>query len=143
MQCLTHQSNVDILKVEEILIIIIQFLFEVILNSIVNIPFDWPSKNRLTPEPESIWYVCFLWFLGASFLGWVSLFFFKHTLITISSLRVANLILAPLLSAYISKAIATRRAESNQYIVPQNHYWQAFWFTLGFTMVRFAYATHT
>jgi hypothetical protein len=46
------------------------------------------------------------------------------------------------LSAYISKTIATRRAENNQHIKPQNHYWQAFWFTLGFTMVRFAYAAH-
>lgn len=127
---------------EEILVIIIQFLFEVILNSIMNIPFDWPSKNRLTAEPGSIWLTCLLWFLGASLLGWVSLIFFKHTLIAISGLRIANLILAPLLSAFISKVIASKRAENNQFIVPNNHYWQAFWFTLGFTMVRFAYATH-
>lgn len=127
---------------EEILVIIIQFLFEVVLNSILNIPFDWPSKNRLTPEPDYIWIACVLWFLCASLLGWVSLIFFKHTLIAIAGLRIANLILAPLLSAFISKVIATKRAENNHFIVPNNHYWQAFWFTLGFTMVRFAYATH-
>jgi hypothetical protein len=128
---------------EEILVIIIQVLFEFIFDVLLNIPFDWPSKNRTTPEPDSIWPSCFLWFMGASFLGWVSLLFFKHTLITSPALRVANLALAPLVSATLSKAIATRRAEKNLFIFPRNHYWQAFWFTLGFTMVRFAYATHT
>ena len=127
---------------EELIVVIIQFLFEFVLNVLLNIPFDWPSKNRTTPEPESIWAACFLWFLGASVLGWISLIFFKHTLITSSSLRIANLVLAPLVSAALSKAIAERRAKVNPFIESRNHYWQAFWFTLGFTMVRFAYATH-
>lgn len=128
---------------EEILIIIVQFLFEVIIESIINIPFDLPSKNRLTPEPESVWLTCTLWFLGASFLGWVSLFFINHTLISLPILRIANIVVAPFLSATISQAIANRRAENNHFISPRNHYWKAYWFTLGFTLIRFAYATHT
>lgn len=127
---------------EEILIIIIQLLFEVIIESIVNIPFDWPSKNRVTPEPESVWLTNFLWFLGADFLGWISLLCLKHTLISLPSLRIANLVIAPFLSATISQSIANRRAKENNFIVPKNHYWKAYWFTLGFTMVRFAFATH-
>ena len=26
-------------------------------------------------------------------------------------------------------------------IVPRNHFWKAFWFTLGLVVIRFAYAT--
>jgi hypothetical protein len=127
---------------EELLIVIVQFLFEFILDVLLNIPFDWPSRNRDSFEPESIWATCFLWFLGASFLGWLSLFFFEHTWIAYPGLRIANLVVAPIVSGAISQAIAIRRAQRNPYLVPRNHFWQAYWFTLGFTLVRFAYATH-
>jgi hypothetical protein len=127
---------------EEILIIIIQVLFEFVLNVMINIPFDYPSKNRSTNEPESVFLACFIWFLLASLLGWLSLFLFKYTLLALPILRIANLILAPIVSAMLSKAIAERRAEQNHFIIPRNHFWQAYWFTLGFAMVRFAYAAH-
>lgn len=128
---------------EDLIALILQFLFELLLEVLINIPFDLPSKKRNTPERTSISLVCFCWFLTGGAIGWLSLLIFQHTFITIPVLRIANLILAPLLSASLSKYIATRRAEINGYIVPRNHYWQAFWFTLAFTMVRFVYATHT
>ena len=128
---------------EEILIAIAQFLFEFLFDVLLNIPFDWPSRNRKSPEPESIILICFLWFIGSIGLGFISILIFKNTLITHPSLRIANLFMAPITSAYISKSIAARRAKRNPYLVPRNHYWQAFWFTLGYTLYRFAYASHT
>lgn len=65
----------------------------------------------------------------------------KHTIIAISILRMVNLVLAPIASAYLSKRIANRRSKDNPFIVPRNHFWQAFWFTLGLTLIKFAYAT--
>jgi hypothetical protein len=56
-------------------------------------------------------------------------------------LRLANLPVAPLVSAYIAQAIARRRREANPLIAPRNHFWKAFWFTLGLVAIRFAYAT--
>ena len=56
-----------------------------------------------------------------------------------SALRIANLVLAPVASAFISQAIARRRSRHNKFIIPRNHFWQAFWFTLGIVTVRFAY----
>lgn len=126
---------------EELLIVVIQFLFEFVLNVLGNLPFDLPSKNRTTPEPESIALPCFLWFCGGCALAGISLLVFKHTFITVAPLRLVNLALAPLVSAYISQAIAARRATANPFIIPRNHFWQALWFTLGLVLIRFAYAT--
>jgi len=129
--------------VEEILVAIIHFIFELVMEVLLNFPFDLPSKNRSSPEPETIWPVCIMWFVCAFLLGLASLYFFKHSLINNPSLRIANLVLAPLISACLSQKIAAHRAQKNHFIVPRNHYWQAFWFTLSFTMVRYAYTSHT
>ena len=128
---------------EELLIVIIQFLCEFILNVFCNIPFDWPSRNRTSPEPEGIYLVCFLWFCGGCLLAGISLIFVKNTIISVSVLRIANLALAPFASAFLSQAIAQHRAKNNLFITPRNHFWQAFWFTLGLTLIRFAYASRT
>ena len=127
---------------EELLIAIIQFLLEFALDVLSSIPFDWPSRNRTTPELENISLRCFLWFCGGCLLAGLSLLIFKHTIISVSALRIANLALAPISSAFLSQALASRRATKNIFIVPRNHFWQAFWFTLGLTLIRFAYASH-
>jgi hypothetical protein len=85
-----------------LLIAIIQFLFEFTLNVLGNIPFDWPSRNRTTPEPEDIFLRCFLWFCGGCVLAGVSLLIVKHTIISVSAPRIANLALAPFASAFLS-----------------------------------------
>lgn len=126
---------------EELLIVILQFLFEFVMNVLANLPFDWPSRTRKVPEPSAITLLCLLWFAGGCLLAWTSLLVVRHTLIAIPELRVANLLLAPVASAYLSRAIAERRSGLNPNIVPRNHFWQAFWFTLGLVLVRFAYAT--
>ena len=126
---------------EELLVIIIQFLFELILNVLINIPFDWPSRNRSTPEPDGIVGVCMLWFGGGCLLGGISILVFKHTLIALAALRILNVVAAPVGSAYLSKRIAIGRSRENPNIHPRNHFWQAFWFTLGLVLIRFAYAS--
>lgn len=126
---------------EELIVVILQGFFEFILNVLGNIPADWPSKNRNTPERESVVANCFLWFLGGCVLAGISLIFFKHTLIPTLELRIANLVLAPIASAFLSEHIAKRRAEKNPLIIPRNHFWQAFWYTVGLVVIRFTYAS--
>lgn len=115
------------------------FCLSLILNVVGNVPFDWPSKSRTTPESEDFGYTCLLWFIGGCLLAGLSLLIFKHSLIESSGLRITNLALAPLTSAFISEAIAKRRSKMNPFIIPRNHFWQAFWFTLGLVVIRFAY----
>jgi len=126
---------------EELLIVIVQFLFEFTLNVLGNIPFDWPSQDRTAPESEAVVFPRFLWFCGGCALAGISLLVAKHTLIALPALRIANLVAAPVTSAFISRAIAQHRALRNPFIIPGNHFWQAFFFTLGLALIRFAYAS--
>lgn len=126
---------------EELLVLILQFLFEFVLNVLGNLPFDWPSRNRATPERERIAAVCALWFAGGCVLAGISLLIFPRSLVPTPALRMLNLLLAPVAAAFLSQAIARRRARRNPNIVPRNHFWQAFWYTSGLTLIRFMYTT--
>jgi hypothetical protein len=126
---------------EDLIIAILQGLFEFALEVLANIPFDWPLSARKTSEPRSLPRACFLWFVGGCLLGALSILLLKHTWIRFSPLRIANLPLAPLVSAYIAQAVARQRQEANPQIVPRSHFWKVFWFTLGLVAIRFAYAT--
>jgi hypothetical protein len=125
---------------DELLSVIIQFTFEFLLNVFIDIPFEWPSRNRKTPEREDIAGICFIWFLAGAGLAGLSLLVFPNTFISWPQFRIANLLLAPLVSAILSRAIARRRSEMNPNIVPRNHFWQSFWFTVGLVATRFAFA---
>lgn len=126
---------------EDMLIVIIQVFFEGILQSLTFMPFDWGSRNRTTPESASIYGQRILWFIGGCVVALISLLIIPFTLIQTAPLRMVNIILAPTASAFLSESIAKDRSQANGYIVPQNHFWQAFYFTFGLVIVRFAYAT--
>lgn len=124
---------------EDLIIAILQFLFEFIVEVISYLPLDWPSRSRSRPESENLSGTCALWFIVGCGLACISLLFLKHTWISHPALRIANLILAPITSAFIAEAVARRRSRHNRFIIPRNHFWQSFWFTLGVVTVRFAY----
>jgi len=122
---------------EDLIIAILQGIFEFTLEVLSYLPFDWPLTEK---TPISLSGKCVLLFVaGCGFAG-ISVLILKHTWISFSVLRIANLILAPVTSAFISQAIARRRMKKNRSIIPRNHFWQAFWFTLGIALVRFTYA---
>ena len=125
---------------EDLIIAILQGLFEFLLEIFSSIPFDLPSIRRGRPEPETVASKCCLWCLIGAGMASLSILFLKHTWISHPALRIANLIVAPLASAFISEAIARRRSRKNPFIIPRNHFWQAFWFTFGIVFIRFAYA---
>ncbi len=128
---------------EELLGIILQLLFEFVLEVLANVPFDWLSRNRTTPESDNHVVKNFLWFGGGCVLAGLSLLVVGQSIITVPALRIVNLVLAPVVSAVLSEAIANRRARTNPFIIPRNHFWQAFWFTLGLTLIRFTFASHS
>jgi len=125
---------------EEVIIAILQAVFEFVLEIFSFVPFDWPSRSRSSPESDDVGLNCFYWFVIGCGLACSSMLFLRHTWISLSILRLANLVLAPIVSAFISRAIARRRSRHNPNINPRKHFWQAFWFTLGVVSVRFAYA---
>lgn len=125
---------------EELFVLLFQFLIEFTVNVLGSIPFNWPSKYRTSPESESAFAKNLVWFLGGCFLAGITLIFFRHSLITYPELRIANLVLAPIASAFLSQHIARHRAKQNLFIIPRNHFWQAFWYTVGLVLIRFTYA---
>jgi hypothetical protein len=126
---------------EEILVALLQFILELALNVFSYFPFDWPSKRRGSIEPESVAGWCVLWVLLGGTIGGLSLLVFEHSLIHSPWLRLVSLGASPLISAYLSQAIAAARKKGNFNINPRNHFWYAFWFSLSVAVVRFIYET--
>ena len=124
---------------EEILIVILQFLLEFFFDSLLNLLFDWPLFGKATSESGKTATTCFRLFCAGCAVAGISLLWFQHTLIAYPVLRILNLFLSPIAAAYISQWFAKQSAKSDQSIVPRNHFWRAFWFTLGFVTVRFAF----
>jgi hypothetical protein len=125
------------LNMEDLLIAILQGMFEFLLEIFSYAGLDWPFMHAW---PTSLVGRCAAWFLIGCALAGMSVLFLERTWISTPALRIANFALAPIASAYLSRAIARRRNRRNSNIIPRNHFWQAFWFTLGLTIVRFAYA---
>ena len=126
---------------EELIVVVFQFLAEFTINVLGYLPIDWPSKHRRTPEREGLWAVCFVWLIAGGLLGAFSLLVVGYTLLQPGWLRIANLCISPIASAYLAQFVATRRARSNPLLVPRNHFWYGFWFSLGLAFARFAYAS--
>jgi hypothetical protein len=125
---------------EDLLIAILQAVFEFVVEVLSYMPFEWSFPERL---PESQIGRCLMWFTVGCLLAAFSMFFFEQTWIRFSVLRIANLILAPLTSGILSLTIARYRSREDDSIIPHRHFWQAFCFTLGIVLVRFAYASRS
>lgn len=124
---------------EEILVIALQFIAEIFIDVLASLP-SWPSGRRQRPESERIILFSILWCVTGGFIGWLSALalpaFFLHD----PSLRMANLVIAPLVSAALGYALARWRWRTNLNIRPFDHLWYSFFFTLAFVGVRYAYA---
>lgn len=123
---------------EDILTIIIQFLLELLGEALLNLPFDWPSRRRGRLESDSPFRRSLPWLAGGCLLGLASLWVLPHSLIPLPALRIATLLLAPLLSGMLSYWLTVQRSRNNANLRPRNHFWQAFGFTAGLAAVRFA-----
>jgi hypothetical protein len=115
---------------EAFLVALGEVLIELVLNVAFYAPFDGPFSR---------WRNFMLLLVGGG-LGALSLLVFSHTIISAQGLRIAYLVAAPIAAAFLFRAIATRRAKKSYSVVPRDHFWHAFWFTLGWVLVRFVFA---
>lgn len=128
---------------EEILVLLFEFIFEVLLQILVELPWDLFLGSRESKQeqirPALAWG---LWsaLIGAG-VGGLSLLIHPGTFIKSSGARIAYLVLAPLLSALVSWQLSqsfVRRGR--EWITPRLHAICAFWFALTLTVIRFTYA---
>jgi hypothetical protein len=128
---------------EEFLILVFQFIFEVVLQVLAELPFDLFVGSREFKRDQSSkgfeWIFVSLVMGGA--VGAISLFVRPNTLLKSGTARIAYLILAPLLSAWFSFVLARLLAgRGRSWIIPKRHAICAFCFALVLTVVRFTYA---
>jgi hypothetical protein len=130
--------------VEEIVALILQLVIEVGLQLFGSIGFDFATESRRargsdgTRNPDGCgWMLAFAAF--GAICGGISLIFAPDLILPTLRLRIANLIVAPLLAGALSALVAAQiwaaRGAS-----PKHHFWRGFWFALLFGLTRFAYA---
>ena len=124
---------------EEFLVLLIQFVIEVLFESLGYLPFEWATTRKDRGPRESIGGACTAWLLIGALVGGASLIFLDHSLLHHAWLRIANLVVAPVCAGCIAEVFAARRRATRPWIEPRHQFWYAFWFSFGIAAVRFAY----
>jgi hypothetical protein len=115
------------------------FLGELLVQLVLNVAWYATGFGSLRPGAPRPAVNFALLLLGGG-LGALSLLVFRFTIVPGPALRVAHLVLAPIACAFLIRALAKWRANENPNVVPREQFWGAFWFTLGWVLVRFTYA---
>lgn len=127
---------------EEFLALFIQLVLEVGLQLFGSLGFDaaTTSRDRTDKEKAGCWWLVLFAVFGA-ICGGLSLIFAPQLMLPNLGLRLANLIVAPLLAGTISYLVA-RYVWTSKGLEPSHHFWRGFWFALFFGLCRFAFAKH-
>ncbi|WP_374350232.1 hypothetical protein [Chitinimonas sp.] len=122
---------------EEILIVILKFVLELLLELFGYVPFDWETDDDSSHISQFGRWLCI-----GGLLGGLSLLLIKHALLAYPGLRIANLLLAPPASAFFAWYLAPLRRPQITAFHRTRSFWRAFAFSLGLVAVRFIYAKH-
>ncbi len=126
---------------EDILVVIIQFVIEVILNILTSFPWDLVSYRYEKEENNNTVSKCFWLLILGFFVGFLSLLVSHKSWVSKPYLRIANLIISPILAGYISVKVAQFIHIKKEDVWPKRHFWYSFCLCLGYVMVRFV-GTH-
>lgn len=120
---------------EEIVILIIQFVLEIFGEALLELLFDLASSKTNTKGEMS-----FLWAISAiatgAVVGGLTLLVFPHSFVHHPWLRYANLVVAPLFSYAIAKRMSKNKVNVNPLVQAR----LAFLFTLSLAAIRFVFA---
>ena len=130
---------------EELILVILTFVGEILLESLIYFPWDIFMVSREKKKDGEL--NAFGWLLISLFagmaVGGISVWILSSAMLLFSWLRVANLLIAPLLAGGFALRMSKRR---NQKEIDSNnklHYFIAFVFTAGVIGVRFVLTTKT
>lgn len=131
---------------EEIIALIIQLLLEVGLQLFGSIGFDFATTSRRPASEQGQqesdgcgWLVLFAVF--GAICGGLSLLVAPKLILPNLGLRLANLVVSPLIAGGLSYLVAAF-VWSARGVTPRHHFWRGFCFALAFGLVRFACAPH-
>ena len=133
---------------EEILIVVLQILLEFVLQLVFYAGLDFSAwsinrddkSSRATRRLRTAVIRLFLPRQGRC-SSWIApTLVDPRVVLPHQWLRIANPIVAPLGAAGISWLFADWRRRRGAAVTPSVHFFRAFWFVLGFDVVRFIYA---
>jgi hypothetical protein len=122
--------------VEEIISFIVQVVLEVGLQLFGSLGLDVTTTPRGDRKGGCGLYLAFGVF--GAVCGGISLIFAPDAIIPDSTLRIANLFVAPVVAGWLSYVVA-RYLWSGRGEEAGEHFWRGFWFAMFFGLVRFAY----
>lgn len=125
---------------EEILVIAFQLFFEFFIQIVGSGLLDGFGRVTTNTKTEDGCVVFGLHIVLGGGLGWLSTLIAPKLFLPYFALRIANLILAPLLAGAISYWIATWAKSRGNETNPTKHFWHGFLFALMFGLARFAFA---
>ena len=127
---------------EEILILLLQLFFELGLELLIWTGLDLAAWSITRQEKHGTvgCSAMFVFFLIGAGLGALMNWLYPRPLLDYEWLRIANLILAPVLVGGAAWLFAEWRRRRGAKLLPSLHFWFAFCFVLGFDAVRFAYS---
>lgn len=127
---------------EEFLLVVFEFLLEIILEVGVN----WPvagvdPANRRDVEISLLWQ-CLLYALVGCGIAALSLYFFPHPWIKNPVLQLLSLIVAPCFAAFVAYWFAKRHVGEVMSASPRVRAWKSYCLTLALVLVRYTFGKH-
>jgi hypothetical protein len=129
--------------VEELLLVLVQFLFDLLVDTVISIPVDWlfgreeRARHSRGLEPPSNAPILVGAAVVGSVLGGMSLVVLPHTLLRFGWMRVLNLVLAPALSGALAYQASQRRRTRGAVSDDELHAVSAALLSFAFVGVRF------
>jgi hypothetical protein len=122
--------------VEEVLVVFLQFFFEIVMEIVVYVGLDWGWSRG--SDRDGCFYVLVFMLMGG-LLGAVMNWVHPGLLTPWPAARVAGLIIWPIVAGSVSWLVASALAKRGQALNARMHFWSAFLFVLGFNLVRFMF----
>lgn len=125
---------------EELVAVLLQVLLELLIDIGLYWPWDSASSRRKRGEPKYNALTALVWAALGGVLGGLSLFVLPNLLIQNPTARIVNLFVTPLFAGIFGFLVSALRSRKHPAVTPKAHFWFAVWFSLAFSLVRFAYA---
>lgn len=124
---------------EELLVLVIQFVVEVLIDFLIYLPFDWPAGRTTRAGDQSGCGLLALYLFLGGLVGGLSLLAVPRLMLHSEPLRLTNLFVSPVVSGGSAYGLAAWRRSHGAAANPRTHFWTGFLFVLAFGAVRLAY----
>lgn len=124
----------------------LDFLFELLGELLIQLVLELlvelgvrAVKHPLS-QTSNAWLTAFGYLLCGALLGGVSVLILPHHFITTKALRVANIVLSPMVAGAAMSAMGAWRARRGQLLLAIDRFAYGYLFALGIALVRFWFA---